>query len=863
MTLKKVATSSKFFIVTLVLALSLLIFIGSTSFKQIKQLKEAASNVTQTLAVEKEINSLFSHYATMQSKTFESILRTDSLDTSSFKKFKKQSDSIFNNLNVLTTTNPTQQKILQETAQTKEAFYSSLKTLFETQKNSTQPSVNWTNTVAPITAHIQKLESLKNKMLKEEDTNLAHYKKKYDTTQFFTPLMTLTLGMFALVVFVFSFWRINQQRRETKKANSFLENILYNTDNIISFFSPIYNDKGAITDFVIEFTNNAIEPILGQKPKKIEKQLMSQLLPMNFENGIFEELVSTIKDKKPREFETLFEFEEKKIWFFTKTEPLDKGVLTNSRDTSLEHKNLQRQKELTERLEKQNLELLDNRAFLSNIFKSVSEVIMHLKSVRDTEGNIIDFEILFTNEAINVILGDIPNELKNQKLSQTYPDVFKMGTFDKLVTCVEEDRLINYEVPHYQDGQTFWFKSSAIKLNDGVTITSREVTKEKHNTQELIKLNEDLKIQNSILSEAEVIAKMGSYNIKLDSEKFNLSSNFYNIIGYTRKEFEPTFTNFKSILHPEDIDSYSAQHKALLNGEAPNGFIYRIKTKEAKIKYLKTTGHFETRSAKKIFVGVVQDVTDDVKAALKLRNKNVELQRSNAELESFNRVASHDLQEPMRKIQLFISRMAASDKEKLSEKGQLYFDKISSAANRMQNLIKYLLSYSRLNKSKDDFKKVDLQEVIDKVLEDLEELVDESQVKIDLDTLPEIKAIPFQMEQLFGNLLSNAIKYRNKNTQAIIKIECTKISSKNITVDFRKKHKYYYQMAVIDNGIGFDNQYAEKIFGLFERLHHNDAYSGTGIGLAICKKIAENHNGHIAAESDVNSGSTFNVFLPA
>jgi len=363
--------------------------------------------------------------------------------------------------------------------------------------------------------------------------------------------------------------------------------------------------------------------------------------------------------------------------------------------------------------------------------------------------------------------------------------------------------------------------------------------------------------------DAEKMAKVGSYSADIENELFEFSPNLYSLLEYEPDEFVPTFDNYRKLIHPDDEAEYIEQSKAAKEGVGPDGFVYRVKTKTNKVKFFKAYGHFEQRQKQKVLVGVIQDVTQEIKAAEGLRTKNQALKRSNAELESFNRVASHDLQEPMRKIQMFISRVSENDLNKLSEKGRTYFEKIGNSANRMQTLIRYLLAYSRINKTKKDFVPVDLNETMNKVMEDLEERIRESGIDIAVDKLPTVKAIPFQMEQLLNNLISNAIKYRIPNTDSKVVIDCKKLPKSKIPDEFEYRRKNYFRLSVMDNGIGFDQENSEKIFGLFERLHQKNEYSGTGIGLAICKKITENHKGHIVAESEVGKGASFCVYLPA
>jgi len=863
MNIKSWASSSKVFIIALVLAIALLTFIGSITYKQIIQLRTSADQITHTLAVEKEINSLFSQYAMMQSDAFESILRLNGLDTTFYENHKRENDSIFKKLERLTLDNTEQQRSLEQVKVLQQQLYTSLEGLFQAAQQSSANQYNWSFAVGPISDEMRQLERIKQRMLKKEDLLLQQRKDNYQESIFFTPLITLLLGLFALSVFLFAFWRINQQRKNNRDTQMFLENVLTNTNNVVSYFTPVFDSKGKIKDFVIDFTNNAIEPVLDLKKNKVQNKLMSKLLPMNFENGIFDELVAVYRTNKKREFETQFEFNGKKTWFATSAVPLKDGVLTTSTDTSAYHGARLKQQELTHRLEEQNLELLDNRAFLNNVFKSISNVVMHFKSVRNVKGEVIDFEILFINDAINEVTGDMPAEVKQKKVSETYPTIFKNGVFEKLVSCVKEGRQMDYETEYEQDGKKMIFQATAIKLNDGVTVTTREITKERRKTEQLKSLNEQLTIQNSIFKDAEEVANIGSYVGYLDEEKAWISDNFYRILGHEPDDFEMTFDKLVEFVHPDDLGVYKRIRDETLGIGKAETHQHRIITKDGSVKYLQVHGQIIERDGKKISVGVVQDTTNSVHDDMQLRLKNEELLRSNAELESFNRVASHDLQEPMRKIQLFISRIADSEQDKLSEKGKFYFEKVASAAGRMQTLIKYLLAYSRLNRTKDDFEKIDLREVLDNVLDDLDERIVASGVEITVEKLPKLKGIPFQMEQLFNNLLSNAIKYRTTDETPRIVIDCKKIDARKIPEEFEKKYRNYNRLSIMDNGIGFDNTHAEKIFGLFERLHQRDEYSGTGIGLAICKKIAETHEGHIVAESEKNKGTTFCVYLPA
>ncbi|MBC7487400.1 MAG: PAS domain S-box protein [Cytophagaceae bacterium] len=274
------------------------------------------------------------------------------------------------------------------------------------------------------------------------------------------------------------------------------------------------------------------------------------------------------------------------------------------------------------------------------------------------------------------------------------------------------------------------------------------------------------------------------------------------------------------------------------------------------------------QNGKILFIAFLRDITKQKQIKLELQNlnaslesKNSELELMNKELESFNYVASHDLKEPLRKIQIFAHRILEKGSGEIPHATVDYFNKIITASSRMQLLIEDLLIFSQTTAGKDKFERVDLNEVLTEVLSMLSTAVEEKKALIEYGVLPVVKAIPFQMQQLFLNLISNAIKYSNEGVPPSILVAVRPVKGL-IGQPMVLEDAAYYEFKVQDNGIGFSEEYSEKIFELFQRLHNKDKYFGTGIGLAICKKILHNHNGFIRAQSEVSKGSTFCFYLP-
>ena len=245
-----------------------------------------------------------------------------------------------------------------------------------------------------------------------------------------------------------------------------------------------------------------------------------------------------------------------------------------------------------------------------------------------------------------------------------------------------------------------------------------------------------------------------------------------------------------------------------------------------------------------------------------LENKVRELDRSNKELEEFAYIASHDLQEPLRKITSFSERLKEKLPPNLEPDVQLYLNRMLAATDNMRMLIDNLLEFSRTSRISEPFVKTDLNNIISEVKADLELKIEETSTNITSEVLPVIDAIPMQMRQLFTNLFTNAIKFKGEGATPKIDITSSELSNEEKDSNHLRHNIRYFKIIVKDYGIGFDQEFSMKIFQIFQRLHGKAEYPGSGIGLAICKKIVENHSGRIFAESEPGKGAAFITILP-
>ncbi len=281
-------------------------------------------------------------------------------------------------------------------------------------------------------------------------------------------------------------------------------------------------------------------------------------------------------------------------------------------------------------------------------------------------------------------------------------------------------------------------------------------------------------------------------------------------------------------------------------------------TKEGgQIPILKTVVPVEINGEAALLESFV-DITGQKIAEEELKAFAKRLEQSNQELQDFAYIASHDLQEPLRKVTAFGDRLKAKCGDALNEQGRDYLDRMQNAAGRMQTLVEGLLTYSRITTKGHPFVPVDLAKILQEVVSDLEVRIEQTGGRIEIGDLPTIAADPLQMRQLLQNLIGNALKFHRKEHPPIVKIHSKRINGEGVELSAAE----LCQITVADNGIGFDEKYGDRIFGVFQRLHGRNEYEGAGIGLSVCRKIVKRHGGSITAISMPGQGATFIATLP-
>lgn len=425
-----------------------------------------------------------------------------------------------------------------------------------------------------------------------------------------------------------------------------------------------------------------------------------------------------------------------------------------------------------------------------------------------------------------------------------------------------EDPMSNADTELHFKTSNLWCRASNVAVDDNhFMCTLTDITPFKQ-----IKQRENHVID--ILSDAEQTMRFGSWIWDLETKKIEWSAGLYALMGYTPEEaftLEADYGFYLNQVHPDDQELVREAVEGSIAKQISFNVEHRLISKGGDEKYIVSRGQFlpgdDTRSA--LSVGSSFDLTSIRSIQNELERKVEELNRSNFDLEQFAYVASHDLQEPLRKIVSFGERLEKRSQGVLDEEMELYLDRILNATRRMQDMINNLLEFSRVARSKEGFVPTDLNAIIGGTLSDLEIAIQNKSALIQVDTLPaRVEVIPTQMSQLFNNLLSNSLKFTQEERQPEIAIRSEQLSKADQMNYGLPSRGDYVRITFSDNGIGFENNDSSRIFTLFQRLRGRSEFEGAGIGLAVCKKVVENHAGIIMASGQARQGAVFTIILP-
>jgi hypothetical protein len=487
--------------------------------------------------------------------------------------------------------------------------------------------------------------------------------------------------------------------------------------------------------------------------------------------------------------------------------------------------------------------------------------------------------ICFYNDAYRPSLGKNGKHpsILGMRAKEAWPEIWDQ--ISPLIQSVIENGAAiwreNQLVPIFRNGQlenVYWTFSYS-PVNDGsghvagVLVICRDTT--------------ETVIAGNSLRESErrfrKIADLSPIWIWITDTEVNVEYTNRELLDYFGIDHYSNFTGqiWEKFAHPQDIDIIRESWKAAAQNQTEFSVECRVINK--------LTGQYEWFNFMGVplfkgeklegFLGTAVSIekqkflSAQLEKEVQLRTRelalgNAELEKMNAELQSFAYISSHDLQEPLRKIQMFAGVLLEREYDNLSPNGKNKFMRIQSAANRMQTLINDLLAYSRTETEERVFESKTLEELVSDAKSDLMEEIENKDATIEVTDNCKIEVVPFQFRQLLYNIMANSLKYAKEFEAPIIKIKGSIVPSSELNDERLVKDINYAQIELSDNGIGFDSSYSEKIFEVFQRLHTRQDYVGTGIGLAIVKKIVQNHDGVIDAKGELGKGATFQILIP-
>jgi PAS domain S-box-containing protein len=435
-----------------------------------------------------------------------------------------------------------------------------------------------------------------------------------------------------------------------------------------------------------------------------------------------------------------------------------------------------------------------------------------------------------------------PDDLR-QRFLANFPDFQKTGQGAAIGKVVEMRA-------RRKDGSEFPIDLSVSAVQKGqewhAVAVIRDITERK-------RAEDELRTKEGLLSESQHIAQLGSWDwtVQAGTSAMVWTPETYRLFGVSPDTFVLSSETFQALIHPDDRAAMQAWMKACLAGLGPPDLEFRVCLQDGSVRYINGRGHIVQQDAEKKsirMVGVAQDITKRKLAEAALLQRTEELARSNTELVQFAYVASHDLQEPLRMVSSYVQLLARRYAGKLDADADVFIGFAVDGAKRMQHMINDLLAFSRVTTKGHGFEPVEADAALKLALVNLKMAIEESQASVTFDPLPVVNADSAQLTQLFQNLIGNAIKFRRKEPPQV-----------HVSVEKRAKD---WEFSVRDNGIGIEPQHLERIFVIFQRLHTAAQFPGTGIGLAICKKIAERHGGNLWVSSQPGVGSTFHFTIP-
>jgi signal transduction histidine kinase len=638
----------------------------------------------------------------------------------------------------------------------------------------------------------------------------------------------------------------NRSILQLEKQSNYLNSVLNTSLSAVVTMEAVRDKDGVIVDLCYRQVNTQFLNWFSITENDVLGKSMLQLFPGTKDTGIFSLYCEVIENGNSIKSEVPYYDDNRELWLELSIVRLDSKTAVATFNDITSRKQAYKQVE-------------EQKTLLDNILKNSSNGISVTEAVRDERGVVIDAKTILANEAAVRFTG-LPLDIYLSKTAvELDPYIIGSPYYQAYVKTLEtgESALLQYQLQQTNR----WLELTISRMDENHVIhvfTDVTAIKEAH-----LRMEQSASKLRTVIDTAQAGFLLARPVTDENGE----------IIDFA-------FTMVNNVLA-----SFTGKAPEELHGELGSRWFARYKTNGLfeRFRHVYLTGekqafdfHYVTESIE-VWANIMTTRIDDEllcsftnftplkQTQFQLERTIEELQRSNAHLEDFAHAASHDMKEPLRKIRTFTDRLRNNLGARLTNTETEFVSRIENAAERMQQLVDDLLEFSHVSERPHQLELVDLKEKVQKVLVDLDLPIEEKGAKIEVGPLPTVAGNRRQLQQLFHNLIGNALKYSKPEIAPDIRI-CSRLvrgAEAPINLSSEQAEKQFYLIEVSDNGIGFEQQYAEQIFGMFQRLHGKAEYAGTGVGLSIARKVAENHNGYIWATSEPGVGATFHLLLPA
>ncbi|GAB2605214.1 PAS domain-containing sensor histidine kinase [Spirosoma areae] len=644
-------------------------------------------------------------------------------------------------------------------------------------------------------------------------------------------------------------------------STDLLESVFASSLLGITVYESIQTQDGLIADFRLLWINEAGLCMVGNPTDWAPGRTMKELHPATDTDGLFHRYITVCETGESFQDERFYPSFGR--WYTIMATPWAKGFVLTYQDITI-----RKQTEL----------ILQQQAdTFAGVLRSMTNGLSVFTVIRDDQGQLADLQYDYISEQTLRETNMNREEYIGQRLLTLFPESRKSRFWQAYEAALRTGEAQLFEEHYHYDGYDNYLYCQVTRLDENRLVSIYQNTNELHQARKYVQkqagtlqtvidhTQAGLLLLSAIRNPGDgpEAGQIIDFRILLTNE-YNASRAHRTVAEMTNRQVGDLFVGWQS----SDLFAW---------------FVETVETENN----CKRTFPYEEFSWKGWYEGSFTKVDDGLlyayvdvtslkeaelnqqQQARALKVANLELKRSNENLQSFAYIASHDLQEPLRKIQAFGDLLTTQYAPLLDQAGKDYLHRMQGAAGRMSLLIKDLLTYSRLSASQEPFQPVALTDLVNNVLTDLDLAIDESGATITVDDLPTLSGNQMQLRQLFQNLLSNAIKFRRPDQKPDIQIRCQRIEQADLSaiaallpIANLPDLPSFAEISVSDNGIGFDEKYADRIFQVFQRLHVRSQYEGSGVGLAICKRVTENHGGTIQVSSQLGEGTTFRVYLP-